>query len=83
MLACPSVLRVPLELHERVQVHVALRALAAIPVLRPFAVGNRPNCYVLSPMFYLRIQEDKSVKKNFEKTTLIGSVWFRRSRSRY
>ena len=53
------------------QVHVALRALAAIPVLRPFAVGNRPNCYVLSPMFYLRIQEDKSVKKTSKRQLLL------------
>ena len=43
----------------------------AIPVLRPFAVGNRPNCYVLSPMFYLRIQEDKSVKKTSKRQLLL------------
>ncbi len=75
ILACPSVLKVKLQLHQRVQVHVALRALAAIPVLRPFAIGNRPNCYVLSSTFYLRIEDDTEYNKAAAKKCLLLEVF--------
>jgi hypothetical protein len=53
--ACDIVYSVSFALHERVQANVALRALAAIPVLQPFAIINRANCYVLSKKHYAKL----------------------------
>lgn len=71
-LACNAMFEVLLPLHERVQINVALRALAAIPVLHPFSIGNRPHSYVLSKSHYARITKHTQETKGAE-TAVPGS----------